>query len=471
MTRSYDALVIGSGPNGLAAAITMAQNGKSVVVYEAEAEIGGGARSGELTLPGFVHDVCSAVYPLAAGSPFLRTLPLTEHGLEWIQSPAALAHPFDDGTAVIVERLVSATASQLGPDATAYEKLMNPLVADWNFLDADLLGPIRLPRHPWSVARFGFHALRSARRLAEHHFRGERARGLFAGLAAHSMLPLEQWGSGAFGMVLGITAHSVGWPVARGGAQKLTQALASYLTSIGGEIIANRRVQTLDELPRSRVVLCDLTPRQLLQIVGERLAPRYRERLQRYQYGIAAFKMDWALSAPVPWKATECKRAATVHLGCTLEEIAFSERSAWQHEHVAKPFVLLAQPSLFDSSRAPKTKHTLWGYCHVPNCSRFDMAERIEEQIERFAPGFRNLVLARSIMAPFDLEKHNANLVGGDINGGAPNLQQLLFRPTAKLYGTSIKGLYICSASTPPGGGVHGMCGHYAALKALKEMF
>jgi phytoene dehydrogenase-like protein len=471
MTKSYDALVIGSGPNGLAAAITMAQNGKSVLVYEAEAEIGGGARSAELTLPGFIHDVCSAVYPLAAGSPFLRTLPLTEHGLEWIQPPAALAHPFDDGTAVILERLVSATASHLGPDATSYHEFMSPLVADWNLLEVDILGPIRLPRHPWSVARFGFHALQSARGLAVRHFRGERARGLFAGLAAHSMLPLEQWGSAAFGMVLGITAHSVGWPIPRGGAQKLTQALASYLTSIGGEIIVNQRVQTLAELPPSRVVLCDLTPRQLLQIVGKRLAPRYRDRLQRYQYGIAAFKMDWALSAPVPWRATECARAVTVHLGCTLEEIAFSERAVWRKEHVPKPFVLLVQPSLFDTSRAPKTKHTLWAYCHVPHRSRFDMVERIEKQIERFAPGFRNLVLARSVMAPFDLEKHNANLVGGDINGGAPNLQQLFFRPTAKLYGTSIKGLYICSASTPPGGGVHGMCGHYAALKALKEIF
>jgi phytoene dehydrogenase-like protein len=470
-SHAYDAVVIGSGPNGLSAAITMAQHGNSVVVYEAQEKIGGGARSAELTLPGFIHDICSSVYPLAIGSPFFRSLPLAEHGLEWIQPPAAVAHPFDDGTAVTLERSVEATAAQLGSDAKSYRKLMIPLAASWDGLDVDLLGPLRPPRHPWNLARFGILGIRPARRLAESLLQGERAKGLFAGLASHSMLPLEHWGSAAFGLVLAITAHAVGWPIARGGAQKLIDALAAHLRSLGGEIISSTPVRTLDDLPSSRVVLCDVTPRQLLEIAGERLSRRYQESLRRYRYGMGAFKMDWALAGPVPWTAVECKRAATVHLGGTLEEIAFSERSAWRGEHVERPFVLLAQPSLFDSSRAPEDKHTLWGYCHVPNGSSFNMVERIENQIERFAPGFKDLVVGRSLMPPNELEKHNANLIGGDINGGAADLRQLFFRPTLKMYATSDRRLYLCSASTPPGGGVHGMCGYFAARKALKEMF
>jgi phytoene dehydrogenase-like protein len=468
---SYDAVVIGSGPNGLSAAITMAQHGKSVIVYEAQETVGGGARSAELTLPGFMHDVCSSVYPLAVGSPFFRSLPLAQDGLEWIQPPAAVAHPFDDGTAVTQERSVEATAAQLGPDEEAYRKLMAPLVESWNGLDVDLLGPIRPPRHPWNLARFGFLGIQPARRLAETRFQGERAKGLFAGVAAHSMLPLEHWGSAAFGLVLGIAGHAVGWPIVRGGAQKLSDALAAHLSTLGGEIISSTRVETLDELPSSRVVLCDLTPRQVLEIAGEHFSRRYQESLRRYRYGMGAFKMDWALSGPVPWKAAECKRAATIHLGGTLEEIAFSERSAWRGEHVERPFVLLAQPSLFDPSRAPATKHTLWGYCHVPHGSASNMAGNIENQIERFAPGFKDLVVGRSLMPPNELEKHNSNLIGGDINGGAADLRQLFFRPTLKMYATSVKKLYLCSASTPPGGGVHGMCGYFAACKALKEMF
>jgi phytoene dehydrogenase-like protein len=473
MARSstYDAVVIGSGPNGLSAAITLAQQGKSVVVDEAEQTIGGGARSAELTLPGFIHDICSSVYPLAIGSPFFHSLPLAQYGLKWIQPPAVVAHPFDDGTAVTLERSVEATAAQLGSDEQAYRKLMAPLVAGWNGLDVDLLGPVRVPRHPWNLARFGLLGIQPARRLAESRFEGERAKGLFAGLAAHSMLPLEHWGSAAFGLVLAIAGHAVGWPIARGGAQKLSDALAAHLRSLGGEIIPNRRVRSLRDLPTSRVVLCDLTPRQLLEIAGEHFSPRYRESLRRYRYGVGAFKMDWALSGPVPWTAVECKRAATIHLGGTLDEIAFSERSAWRGEHVERPFVLLAQPSLFDPSRAPVTKHTLWGYCHVPHGSTSNMAAKIENQIERFAPGFKDLVIGRSLMPPNELQKHNANLIGGDINGGAADLRQLFFRPTPKMYGTSVKGLYICSASTPPGGGVHGMCGHFAARKALKQMF
>jgi phytoene dehydrogenase-like protein len=468
---AYDAVVIGSGPNGLSAAITMARHGKSVVVYEAQEEIGGAVRSAELTLPGFTHDVCSSVYPLGIGSPFFSALPLAQHGLEWIQSPAAVAHPFDDGTAMTLERAVDSTAAKLGADRLAYRTLMAPLVAGWDSLATDLLAPLRLPRHPWKSLRFGMLAIQPGRHLAEGRFKTERAKGLFAGLVAHSMLPLEYWGSAAFGLVLAISGHSVGWPLARGGAQKLTDALAGYLLSLGGEIVPSRPVRNLDELPPARVILCDVTPRQLLAIAGENFSQSYRTKLVGYRYGMGAFKMDWALSGPVPWKAGECARAATVHLGGTLAEIAFSEGSVWRGEHVERPFVLLVQPSLFDPSRAPEGKHTLWGYCHVPNGSTFNMTERIEKQIERFAPGFGDLVIRRSAMSPRELEKRNANLVGGDINGGAPILSQLFFRPTVKMYRTSVKGLYLCSASTPPGGGVHGMCGHFAALQALKDSF
>jgi len=470
-SNSYDAIVIGSGPNGLAAAITMAQAGHSVVVYEAEPVAGGGARSAELTLPGFVHDICSAVHPLGIGSPFFRSLPLADHGLEWIQPSAPLAHPFDDGTAVVLHRSVDITAAQLGLDDRPYRRMLEPFVARWDGLDADVLGPLRLPRQPLLLARFGVRALRPARRFAEKCFRGDRARALLGGLAAHSMLPLEHWGTMAIGLVLGIAGHALGWPIPRGGAQKLSDALVSYLRTLGGEILTSTRVRSLQELPRSRVVLCDLTPRQLLEIAGDRLSPRYQRRLKRYRYGMAAFKMDWALAGPVPWKAPESALAGTVHLGGTLQEIAVSENASWRGEHADRPFVLVAQPSLFDPSRAPKEKHTLWGYCHVPHGSSFDMADRIERQIERFAPGFRDLVLARSVLTPAQLEQHNANLVGGDIGGGSATLSQLVFRPTARLYSTSLKGLYLCSASTPPGAGVHGMCGYFAARRALRDMF
>ena len=469
-SRSYDAVVIGAGPNGLAAAITLARAGRSVLVREANETVGGGARSAELTLPGFVHDVCSAVHPLAAGSPFFRTLPLAEHGLEWVFPPAPLAHPFDDGTAAVLERSVEATAATLGADAGAYRKLMNPLATDWPLLENALLGPPGLPRHPLALARFGLRALRPARRLAEVWFDGSRARALFAGLAAHSFLPLEKMPSAAFGLVLGITGHALGWPVPRGGAQRIADALASYFRSLGGEIETGARVGSIDELPPARAVLCDVTPRQLVRLAGHRLPAGYRRQLERYAYGPAAYKIDWALDSPVPWKAKECARAGTVHLGGTIEEIARSERAAWRGEHAENPFVLVAQPSLFDPARAPAGKHTLWAYCHVPNGSTFGMAERIEQQVERFAPGFRDRVLARHVMSPADLERHNANLVGGDINGGAQTLRQLFTRPTRRLYSTPLKGLYICSSSTPPGGGVHGMCGHAAARRALRDV-
>lgn len=470
--RSYDALVIGSGPNGLAAAITLAQAGRSVLVREAASTIGGSTRSAELTLPGFIHDVCSAVHALALASPFLRTLPLKEHGLELVQPPAAFAHPLDDGTAILLERSVEATSERLGRDGAAYRKLIEPLVDNADELMSELLGPLRLPRHPFTMARFGLRAFRSARGLARHWFDEEHTRAFFAGVSAHAMLPLENLSTAAFGLVLTVAAHAVGWPVARGGSQMVADALASYLRSLGSEIVTDARVDSLDELPPARAILCDVTPRQLLRMAGERLPSGYRRKLERYRYGPGVYKVDWALDGPVPWKAAECARAGTMHLGGTLDEIAASESAAWRGEHAEKPYVLLVQQSLFDATRAPEGKHTVWAYCHVPNGSQLDMTGRIEAQIERFAPGFKDRIIARSCMGPAEMERHNANLVGGDINGGAQDIRQLFTRPTLRLnpYSTPVRGLYICSSSTPPGGGVHGMCGHFAALSALKDV-
>ena len=469
--RSLDAVVVGSGPNGLAAAITLAQAGRSVQVLEASDVIGGGARSAELTLPGFIHDVCSSIHPLAAGSPFFSTLPLADHGLEWVHPPVPLAHPFDDGTAVLLGRSVRETAESLGRDASAYSRLFEPLVADWDKLATELLGPLSFPRRPLAMGRFALKALRSAKGLAEALFRDERARGLFGGLASHSMMPLERAPTAAFALVLGIAAHAVGWPFPRGGAQKISDALASYLQSLGGVIVTHRRIASLEELPSAGAMLLEVTPRQLAAIAADRLPSRYRRKLERYRYGPGVFKMDWALDGPIPWAAADCARAGTVHLGGTLEEMAASESAVWRGNHPERPFVLLAQHSLFDNSRAPGGKHTAWAYCHVPNGSDFDMTDRIEAQIERFAPGFRGLILARSTMSPARLEEYNPNYVGGDINGGVQDLRQLFTRPTFRLvpYSTPVKGLYICSASTPPGGGVHGMCGYFAARSALRD--
>ncbi len=466
---SYDAVVVGSGPNGLAAAITLAQAGRSVLVLEADETIGGGARSAELTLPGFVHDVCSAIHPLGVGSSFFRALPLEAHGLEWIYPPAALAHPFDDGTAALLEGSVETTAQALGPDAAAYRKLMEPFTANWDKLADALLGPPRLPRHPILFARFGLQAMRSACGLASRRFRTEQARGLFAGIAAHSILPLEYPFSAAFGLVLGILGHAVGWPLPRGGSQKIADALASYLHSLGGEIVTGQRVNSLAELPSARTILLDVTPRQAVRIAGDRLPTGYRRRLERYRYGPGVFKLDWALDGPIPWKAEACARAGTVHLGATLAEIAASERAAWNGEICERPYVLVAQQSLFDPTRAPDGKQTAWAYCHVPNGSTVDVSAHIEAQMERFAPGFRDRVLARSALTPAQMEQRNANLVGGDVGGGANSFPQLFLRPTASLtpYATPVRGLYLCSSSTPPGGGVHGLCGYFAARAAL----
>ncbi|MEJ7760961.1 MAG: NAD(P)/FAD-dependent oxidoreductase [Gemmatimonadaceae bacterium] len=462
--------VIGSGPNGLAAAVELARQGMPVQVLEACETIGGGTRSGEMTLPGFVHDICSGVHPLAVASPFFSTLPLAAHGLEWIQPPASLAHPLDDGTAVTLEHSIEETCENLGRDAAAYRDLMTPLVNDWQYLISDLLGPLRVPRHPLTYAKFGLRAMLSARTLAMGHFRDERARALFAGNAAHSMLSLDQLFSASFGLVLGAAGHAAGWAIARGGSQKLANALGSYLRSIGGEIVTSSPVDSVEGLldPHS-AVLCDLTPRGVLRIAAARLPRRYCRKLERFRYDVGAFKIDWALNSPIPWKATACSRAATLHLGGTLEKIADSENAASTGQHAEKPFVILSQPSLFDNSRAPHGKHTAWGYCHVPAGSTFDMTERIENQIERFAPGFRDCIIGRKVSPPVELERYNANLVGGNINGGSQDVRQLFLRPTISLYSTPARGLYICSASTPPGGGVHGMCGYFAARRVLRE--
>jgi len=472
ISSEYDAVVVGSGPNGLAAAITLASAGRSVLVLEANDTIGGGTRSAELTLPGFVHDVCSAIHPLGAGSPFFNSLPLERFGLEWIQPEIALAHPLEGGRAAALYRDVAETAAGLREDA--YGRLMRSLVRDWGSLVQEILQPVlHLPRHPFLLARFGVAALCPASLLARLLFRREESRALFAGMAAHSFLPLEAPASAAIGLVLGLAGHAVGWPLPRGGSQAIADALGGYLHELGGKIETGRRVDDLAELPKARVVLLDVTPWQFLRMAGDRLPPRYRRRLARFRHAPGVFKIDYALSAPIPWAADACRRAGTVHLGGTLDEIAAGERQVTQGRHPERPFVLAAQQSLFDSSRAPSDQHTLWAYCHVPHGSRVDMSERIEQQIERFAPGFRDCILARSCRATADLEMGNANLVGGDINGGAANLRQLIARPilSPTPYRTPLKGVYLCSASTPPGGGVHGMCGYHAARAALRDGF
>jgi phytoene dehydrogenase-like protein len=471
MIAVLDAVVIGSGPNGLSAAIVLAQAGCKVVVFEAEPTIGGGARSAELTLPGFVHDICSAVHPFAIGSPFWRTLPLAAHGLEWIEPPAMLGHPFDDGSAVLVERSLQATADSLGRDRDAYLNVIGTVVNDWTRLERAVLGPPAFPRHPVALGRFGWRALRSAQGLSRRAFKDERTRAALAGIAAHGMMPLDQPLTAGVGLALGAMCHVAGWPIPRGGAQKITDALVQHLRSLGGEVVTDSNIVSIDLLPPARAILCDLSPRPLLRIAGQAFPAAYRRKLERFRYGMGVFKVDWALAAPIPWKAEPCRRAGTVHLGGTLNEIAASEKAAWEGRIAERPFVLLSQPSLFDSSRAPGGQHVAWGYCHVPSASTIDMLDRVEGQIERFAPGFRDRVLARSVRTPADIEAHNANLVGGDIAGGVNDLRQFFTRPTWRTYSTPVKGLYICSASAPPGVGVHGMCGYYAARMALRQMF
>ena len=465
----HDAVVVGAGPNGLAAAITLARAGRSVLVIEGRDTIGGGVRTEELTLPGFLHDTCSAIHPLGVASPFLRTVPLAEHGVEWIHSPAPLAHPLDDGTAVMLERSLDETASGLGVDGDAWRRLVGPFVAAADELvEGTLAGP-RPPRHPVHMGRFGLKALRSASGLARGTFEGERARALFAGNAAHAMLPLEARATASFGLILAMLGHAVGWPLPRGGSQTLADALGEYFRSLGGEIETGRTVASLDELSGTSTVLLDVTPRQFLSLAGDRVSGRYRRALERYRYGPGVFKVDYALSGPVPWRAEECARAATVHLGGTLEEIAAAEAAVARGGIPERPYVLVAQQSLFDPGRAPAGKHTLWAYTHVPNGSTADALPALEAQLERFAPGFRDLVLDRSVLGPAAMEARNPNYIGGDINGGSADLRQLFARPVARPnpYRTPLDGVYLCSSSTPPGGGVHGMCGHHAARAAL----
>jgi phytoene dehydrogenase-like protein len=439
-------------------------------VREAEETFGGAVRSAELTLPGFVHDVCSSIHPFVPSSPFFRQLPLAEHGLEMVEPPAALAHPFDDGSAVLVTRSVNETAAQLGPDAQAYSRLLGTVWARWDELEPALFGPlVRVPSHPVALARFSVHALRSAAALATRAFRTDRARALFAGCAAHSMVPLEKRPTAAFGLVLLGSAHRFGWQFPRGGSQRIADALVSILRGYGGDVVTAAPVDSLDGLDGT--VLCDVVPRELIRLAGGRLPDRYSRRLAHFRHGPGAFKMDFALDGPIPWRAPECAGAGTVHLGGTLAEIAAAERAPWEGRVAERPFVLLAQHSLFDASRAPEGKHTAWAYCHVPNGSSFDMAGRIEAQIERFAPGFRDLVIGRSVLPPAELERRNRNLVGGDLNAGAATLTGLLDPPVVRIspYRTPVSGLYLCSASTPPGGGVHGMCGYLAARAALSD--
>ena len=473
MSVEYDAVIVGSGPNGLAAAIALARAGCSVLVREANATIGGGARSAELTLPEFVHDVCSAVHPLAAGSPYFKTLQLERFGLEWIQPEIPLAHPLDDGTAACLYRDVDLTAKQFRGDSRAYQGLMKPLARNWDKLANEFLGPmLHFPRHPWALARFGIPAICPATFLSKVLFKGEPARALVAGMAAHSFLPLQAPASSAFALVLALAGHAVGWPIPRGGSQQIANALANCLSQLGGKIEVGCRVRDLNELPKSRVTLLDVSVWEFLRIAGESLPVAYRRRLESFRHAPGIFKIDYALSNPVPWKAEACRQAGTLHLGGSIEEIAAAERDVSQGKIPDRPFVLAAQQSLFDNTRAPGGRHTLWAYCHTPfNCS-VDLSDHMESQIERFAPGFRDFIVARHKMSAGDFEKSNPNLRGGDINGGAANLKQLIARPilSPTPYRTPLPGVYLCSASTPPGGGVHGMCGYHAARAALRDV-
>lgn len=471
--QQYDAVVVGSGPNGLAAAITLQQNGLSVLVLEAKDTIGGGMRTAALTFPGFHHDVCSAIHPMGAASPFLRSLPLHDFGLEYIQPDVLAAHPFDDGTAAALYQSLDRTAEGLGRDGSAYKKLFAPLVRQWPDIDTHILGPmLKIPRHPLAMAAFGLKSLQSGKQIAAR-YTGKEARGLWAGIVAHSMIPLEALTSSAIGFVLSITGHRGGWPIPRGGSQRIADALAAYFRSLGGTIETNTPVGRLQDLPEAKAVLFDVSPKQLLAICGDRLSCLYRWQLNRHRYGMGVFKVDWALSDPTPFRATEAQQAGTVHLGGTFEEVARGERQVWTGQHAERPFVLFAQQSTFDNTRAPAGKHTGWAYCHVPHGSTTDMTEAITAQVERFAPGFRDTIVGTHTFDTEGMARYNPNYIGGDINGGVVNITQLFNRPALRLspYRTSAKGIYICSASTPPGGGVHGMGGYYAAKQALKDVF
>lgn len=470
--KDYDAVVVGSGPNGLAAAILLQQQGLQVLVVEGKGTIGGGLRSAELTLPGFKHDICSAIHPLAAGSPFFAKLPLHQYGLEYIAPEVDAAHPFDNGTAAVLKRSVDETAALLGADADTYRKLIGPVVKNWPGMAADILGPLHIPSKPFAMAHFGLSALQPATMLAKQ-FKTVQAKGLFAGMAAHSIQPLSNLATSAIGMVLLANGHIGGWVIPKGGSQSIADALAGYFISLGGKIEVNTYITSLAQLPSARAIFFDVTPKQLLQIAGHKFSSIYKWQLERYRYGDGVFKVDWALDGPVPFTAEGCRKAGTVHIGGTLEEIEISEKASAAGIHCEKPYVLLAQQSLYDTTRAPEGKHTVWAYCHVPNGSTRDMTEIIENQIERFAPGFKDRILAKHTFNTAQMQEHNPNYVGGDINGGIIDIGQLYTRPALRWspYKTSAKGMYICSSSTPPGGGVHGMCGYNAAKRALKDIF
>ena len=467
---AYDAVVVGSGPNGLAAAITLASAGRSVHVVEAADTPGGGMRSAPLTLDGFVHDVCSTIHPLLLASPFFRALPLAELGVRVVHPEVPYAHPLDGGRAVLLRRSVDETAAALGADGGAYRDLMRPLVEGWEGIVDGTLAPLRFPAHPLLMARFGLAAIRSVEGLVGR-FATEEAKALLAGAGAHSMLPLSTSPTGGVALMLALLAHAVGWPAVEGGSQRLADALVADLERRGGSLTLGRRVGHLRELPEAKAVLFDVTPRQLLEIAGDRLPAGYTRRLRRYRYGPGIFKVDWALDGPIPWAAPEVAAAGTVHLGGPLAELAGSERAANDGRHTERPFVLLVQQSVFDRTRAPEGKQTAWAYCHVPAGSTVDLTDPIESQVDRFAPGFRDRVLARATRDTKAVERHNENYVGGDINGGVQDLRQQWTRPVARLvpYRTPVRGIYLCSSSTPPGGGVHGMCGYWAAQAALRK--
>jgi phytoene dehydrogenase-like protein len=469
----YDVVVVGSGPNGLAAAIELARAELSVMVVEARPSPGGGARTEALTVPGFAHDPCSTVHPLAIASPLFRTLGLERFGLVWRESPAALVHVLDQSTAITLERSVEATADQLGEDKDAYLDLLAPFLDRFEDLLPMLLGPLRLPSKPMLFARFGMAALRSMTGLAKRHFHGKAAAALLGGIAAHAMLPLHAAATASFALVLATAGHRFGWPVAQGGSQAITRALVAFFTELGGQVVLNYDVRRMEDLPPARAYVFDLTPKQLLEIAGEEFPSLYRKRLTRFRYGPGVFKMDWALREPIPWRNRACARACTVHLSGDIEQINRCEDAVASGQVAPYPFTLVVQPTLADPSRAPAGQHTAWAYCHVPNDSDVDASSMIEGQIERYAPGFRDVVIARAARGPRDMQRYNPNYIGGDINGGSPDLWQLFFRPVLALdpYATGARNIFVCSASTPPGGGVHGMCGYWAARSVLRHVF
>ena len=473
MKIKYDAIVVGSGPNGFAAAITLQRAGLAVLLIEGKDVLGGGVRSAQLTLPGFVHDVCSAVHPLAANSPVFKQLHLEQFGLEYLKPEYALAHPFDDGSAATIQSSIETTAAQFGKDANSYKKIFSTLVKEWPSVCSAFLGPLHLSAYSNAKAKFAYYALSPGIHFAKHHFSTNAVQSLFAGMAAHSILPLNKFTTSSIAIVLNILAHINGWPLPKGGAQQITNTLAACFIKSGGEIQTGCMVTSLQQLPVSRTILLDVTPAQLLSIGGDTFSAFYKWQLQRYKYGAGVFKIDWALSQPVPFTNTRCRSAATIHIGGSMQEIYNSEEMVSKNQHADKPFVLFVQPGVVDTSRAPEGKHIAWAYCHVPHGSPINMTEAIEKQVERFAPGFRDCILARNIMNTHDVEAYNSNYIGGDINGGAAIATQLFTRPVLRLspYRTSAKGIYVCSSSTPPGGGVHGICGYYAARRALKDLF